>query len=205
VTHISTEISPFEVCYGFQPLAPSEIPVAHPSSSTSHQQKEHDIAPFFVQHLVKIDNRFHGCRQRPGTKHYMTNIELLHIFRLVTEFSFTWTNIDSKINITSSSQASIGFTPSLNKWVPMLSSWIYLRIHDFMDISHISNCMSHLTWRNQFQSHIWGKPFKIFSLLFLKIYLLMSAPDLLGSLRLPLGGPQMHFTHSRQVSVPLSI
>jgi len=60
-----------------------------------------------------------------------------------------------------------------------------LGIHDLVNVSQL-NHMSHLIWRNQFQSHIKRSQFQTFILLFLKIPFLISAPDSLGSVKSPL-------------------
>ena len=50
-THSSTGFSPFEVCYGFQPLAPSELPLTLAPSGTTHQQQEQQSAQRFIHNL----------------------------------------------------------------------------------------------------------------------------------------------------------
>ena len=49
-THSSTSFSPFEVCFGFQPLAPSEMPLTL-APSTTHQQQEQQLAQRYIHNL----------------------------------------------------------------------------------------------------------------------------------------------------------
>eukprot|EP01018_Ginkgo_biloba_P033563 Gb_37359 [translate_table: standard] len=44
----------FEVCYGFQPVAPFEVPLVLPSPVTTHEQIEQRKATVFVEHLHKL-------------------------------------------------------------------------------------------------------------------------------------------------------
>ena len=49
--HSSIGFSPFEVCYGFQPLAPSKLPLTLAPSGTTHQQQEQQSAQRFIHNL----------------------------------------------------------------------------------------------------------------------------------------------------------
>jgi len=81
----------------------------------------------------------------------------------------------------------MGLTPSLNKWVLIPLSWTSHLNLAFMVwwMSASWSCMSHLSWRNVFQSHIWRPQFQIFCLPFPKIFFLMSTLDPLGSVTSP--------------------
>jgi len=48
-THSSTRFSPFEVCLGFQPASPAELPLTMAPPGTLHQQQEQLSAHRFIQ------------------------------------------------------------------------------------------------------------------------------------------------------------
>jgi hypothetical protein len=52
VVHISTGMSPFEACFGYQPLAPYELPLTLHPSDTPHQQQEQTSTLSFLQTLA---------------------------------------------------------------------------------------------------------------------------------------------------------
>jgi hypothetical protein len=53
-SHSFTGYSPFEVCFDFQSLAPSEMPLMLSSEGSVHQQKEQISAQQYIQ---RIDHR----------------------------------------------------------------------------------------------------------------------------------------------------
>lgn len=55
--HTSTCYLPFEVCYGFKPTAPSELPVAAASTSNLAEQAGKNKAAALVEHLLKFHNK----------------------------------------------------------------------------------------------------------------------------------------------------
>jgi len=50
-THSSTGFSPFEVCLGFQPTSPTELPLTLAPQGTLHQQREQLSAQWFLQQI----------------------------------------------------------------------------------------------------------------------------------------------------------
>lgn len=52
-THSSTGYSPFEVCLGFQPASPLDIPATWTPQGTMHQQQEQAAAQKFIQQLTQ--------------------------------------------------------------------------------------------------------------------------------------------------------
>jgi len=50
-THSSTGFSPFEVCLGFQPTSPVELPLTFSPHGTLHQKHEQLSAQWFIQQI----------------------------------------------------------------------------------------------------------------------------------------------------------
>lgn len=67
--HISIGHCPFEVCHGYQPLAPHEISVALPIASSTHQQKEESKASTLVQNLAKVHAQVHDTLLKTRAKY----------------------------------------------------------------------------------------------------------------------------------------
>jgi hypothetical protein len=72
--HSSTSFSPFEVCFGFHPLAPSEMPLTLAPSSTAHQQREqqtsiHNLSQRHTQVAVALQATQDHVKQRHDRKH----------------------------------------------------------------------------------------------------------------------------------------
>jgi hypothetical protein len=72
-SHSSTGYSPFEVCLGFQPLAPSEMPLMLSSEGSIHQQKEKISAQQYIQriahHHAQVTEALQASQARAKARH----------------------------------------------------------------------------------------------------------------------------------------
>lgn len=72
-THSSTGFSPFEVCFGFQPSAPSEMPLTITPSGSAHQQQEQKSAHHFIhsisQRQAQVTAALQAAQDRAKQRH----------------------------------------------------------------------------------------------------------------------------------------
>ncbi len=72
-THSSTGFSPFEVCFGFQPSAPSEMPLTITPSGSAHQQQEQKSAHHFIhsisQRQTQVTAALQAAQARAKQRH----------------------------------------------------------------------------------------------------------------------------------------
>jgi hypothetical protein len=72
-SHSSTGYSPFEVCLGFQPLAPSEMPLMLSSEGSVHQQKEKISTQQYIQriahHHAQVTEALQAAQARAKARH----------------------------------------------------------------------------------------------------------------------------------------
>jgi hypothetical protein len=76
-THSSTGFSPFKVCFGFHPLAPSEMPLTLDPSGSSHQQQEQQSTQCFIQTIAQCHTQVvaalqatQDCAKQRHDKHH---------------------------------------------------------------------------------------------------------------------------------------
>jgi hypothetical protein len=125
--HNSIGHNPFQVCLGFQPLAPIDVALPIPSSLTesSHAQTEVKTEkPNSLNGSNTSNNRFmiSWRRPMPSISNDMTNIGFLTSFRLVTRCGCICRKSASQAPTGSLDHSDMGLTPSQRLWVTMLSN-----------------------------------------------------------------------------------
>jgi hypothetical protein len=73
--HSSIGHDPFQVCLGFQPLAPIDIalPVASSLTESSHTQTKEDHATIFVEWIQHLQQQVHDILQQANAKYKQDN------------------------------------------------------------------------------------------------------------------------------------
>jgi hypothetical protein len=122
--HNSIGHNPFQVCLGFQPLAPIDIalPIVVAQEESSHAQTKVDREAKFLSESNTSNNKFMiFCRNpMPSTSNATINIEYHTSFRWEIRYGCICRKSTSHDPIGSYAHSDMGLTPSPRLWVRII-------------------------------------------------------------------------------------